>query len=115
MEKLRQRIVSEAFKVRHRTESKYFTRERKLSFSMLLLSILRKSVKSLQNVLNELSLELNLPLLSASGYSQGRQHMSHTAFIELNRAIIVPFYLEQAPRCACLCSVSAFAQGKRVR
>lgn len=65
---------------------------------MLLLSILRKSVKSLQNVLNELSLELNLPLLSASGYSQGRQHLSHTAFIELNREIIVPFYLEQTAK-----------------
>ena len=94
---LRQRIASEAFKARHRTAAKYFTRERKLGFTMLLLSILRKSVKSLQNVLNELSLLLNLPLMTASGYSQGRQHLSHTAFIELNRELLVPFYLAQTP------------------
>jgi Transposase DDE domain len=69
-----------------------------LSFVVLLLTILRKSVKSLQNMLNELSLELELPLLTASGYSQAREHLSHGAFIELNREIIVPFYLAQAPK-----------------
>jgi len=49
---------------------------------MLLLSILRKSVKSLQNVLNELSLEMNLSLVTASAYSQRREHLSYSAFIE---------------------------------
>lgn len=95
---LRQRIVSEAFKARHRSAPEFFTRERKLSFAMMLLSILRKSVKSLQNVLNELSLELNLPLVTASGYSQRREQLSHSALIELNRELIVPFYREQEPR-----------------
>ena len=65
---------------------------------MLLLSILRKSVKSLQNVLNELSLEMNLSLVTASAYSQRREHLSYSAFIELNREIIIPFSVEQEPR-----------------
>lgn len=64
---------------------------------MLLLSILRKSVKSMQNVLNELSLELNLPLVTGSAYSQRRAHLNYSAFIELNREIIVPFSVEQVP------------------
>lgn len=94
--RLRERIGSEAFKSRHRTESKYFTRERKLSFTMLLLTILSKSVKSLQNVLNELSLRFEQEALSASAYSQYRQHLKHTAFIELNQTILVPFAAAQA-------------------
>lgn len=64
---------------------------------MLLLSILRKSVKSVQNVLNELSIELNLQLVTVSAYSQRREQLNYTAFIELNREIIVPFSVEQAP------------------
>lgn len=58
---------------------------------MLLLTILSKSVKSIQNVLNELSLRFGLDVMSASAYSQSRQHLKHTAFIELNRTILLPF------------------------
>jgi hypothetical protein len=94
--RLRERIGSEAFKSRHRTERQYFTRERKLSFTMLLLTILSKSVKSLQNILNELSLRFEQAPLSASAYSQSRQHLKHTAFIELNQTILVPFATAQA-------------------
>jgi hypothetical protein len=95
---LRERIGNEGFKVRHRSEERYFTRERKLSFVTLLLIVLGKSVKSLQNVLNELSLEGIVPLLSNSGLSQARGHLKYSAFIELNREIIVPFYLANAPQ-----------------
>ena len=73
-------------------------RERKLGFAMFLVSILRKRVKALQNGLNELSLAMNLPLLTARGYSQGRQQRRHTAFIELNRALIVPFSRAHTPK-----------------
>lgn len=58
---------------------------------MLLLTILSKSVKSMQNVLNELSLRFGLDVMSASAYSQSRQHLKHTAFIELNQTILLPF------------------------
>ena len=96
--KLRQRIVSEAFQTRHRMTAESFTRERKIGFVVMLLSILRKSVKSLQNVLNEISLELNLALVTASAYSQRRAQLNYSAFIELNRELIIPFSVAQGPR-----------------
>ena len=69
-----------------------------MGFQQLLLSMMRKSVKSLQNMLNELSVELNTEPMSASAYSQARQQLSHTAFIELNREIIVSAYMSEAPK-----------------
>lgn len=51
--------------------------------------ILRKSVKSLQNVVNEAMTWLDLPPVSASAYSQARHNFKHTAFIELNQTAIV--------------------------
>lgn len=56
---------------------------------------MRKSCKSLQNVLNELSVKTYSDPMSASAYSQMRSHLKHTAFIELNREIVIPFATEQ--------------------
>ena len=50
---------------------------------------MRKSVKSLQNAVNEAMGWLNLPPVTASAYSQARYKLKHTAFIELNRTAIV--------------------------
>jgi len=51
--------------------------------------MIRKSVKSLQNVVNEAMDWLNLPPVTASAYSQARYKLKHSAFIELNRTAIV--------------------------
>lgn len=56
---------------------------------------MRKSCKSLQNVLNELSVKTYNDPMSASAYSQMRSHLKQTAFIELNREIVIPFATEQ--------------------
>lgn len=86
------------FKIRHRVNPKYFTRNRVLLFSIVLVLILQKSVKSLQLVLNEffgaLSMCLSLSALtvSNSAFSQARQKLSHTAFIELHRTAVVETY-----------------------
>ena len=56
--------------------------------------IMQKSAKSIQLVLNELLGKLLLPLVSKSAYSQARQHLSHTAFIELNQVGVVESYYE---------------------
>lgn len=82
------------FKNRHRIKSKFFTRERKLTFTLVMLLILQKSVKSLQLVLNEFFLKLGtvLVLVTASAYTQARNKLSHTAFIELNQKAIVETY-----------------------
>lgn len=86
------------FQVRHRVKPNYFTRKRVLTFSIVLALILQKSVKSLQLVLNEffgrLSMYVSLTVLtvSNSAFSQARQKLSHTAFIELHRTAVVETY-----------------------
>jgi hypothetical protein len=50
---------------------------------------MRKSVKSLQNVVNEAMTWLNEPSVTASAYSQARYKLKHTAFIELNQEAVV--------------------------
>lgn len=55
--------------------------------------IIQKSAKSLQLLLNEFLSKLALPLVTKSAYSQARQHLSHTAFIELNqKGVVEPMY-----------------------
>lgn len=51
--------------------------------------IMRKSVKPLQNVINEAMGWLDESPVTASAYSQARYKLKHTAFIELNQSAIV--------------------------
>lgn len=67
-------------------------RNRKLSFMTILLNILLKGAKSLQVSLNELAQKQEMELVSASAYSQARQNLSHTAFIELNDIAVSKMY-----------------------
>jgi len=89
IEKSRKLINSEAFKERHRVSESHFTRTRKLFFSLLIIVIIRKSVKSMQLVLNELSLELDQVPVSVGAFTKARAKLKHTAFIELNREAVV--------------------------
>ena len=57
IERSRELIRSEELKSRHRVREEDFSRVRCLTFPLLLTVILRKSVKSLQLVLNELTQE----------------------------------------------------------
>jgi hypothetical protein len=93
------RLLTHAdFQARHRVKSKFFTRKRVLTFSIVLLLLLQKSVKSLQLVLNEFfgRLSMYVPLtvltVSNSAFSQARQKLSHTAFIELHHTAVVGTY-----------------------
>ena len=56
---------------------------------MLVGLILKKGMKSLQLMLNELMSVLETGTVSASAFSQARSHLCHTAFIELNQKAIV--------------------------
>jgi Transposase DDE domain len=88
---VREQMAAEAFKNRHRRATNRFERQRKLPFMLILILILRKSAKGLQTVLNEISGQLGNLLVTASAFSQARQQLSHTAFIELNQRTIQPF------------------------
>ena len=74
---------------------KAFTRRRKLPLPHVVTMLLRKSARSLQNRLNEfiLRLEEAAEPVTASAFSQARQKLRHSAFIELNeRGVVEPFY-----------------------
>ena len=92
--KSRDIIRDEEFKDRHRTESQFFTRTRKLVFELVVLMILQKSVKSIQNLLNEFFQKLgNGILVTNSAFTQRRAQLSYTAFVELNKiAVVEVFY-----------------------
>jgi len=81
--------MDEQFKVRHRTHQKYFTRRRVLTFPLMILLMLQKSVKGMQLVLNEFFSKLKRRPVSSSAFTQARNHVSHTAFIELNQQAVV--------------------------
>jgi len=95
IERSRELIRSEELKSRHRVREEDFSRVRCLTFPLLLTVILRKSVKSLQLVLNELTQELGRSPVSHSALSKARSRLKHTVFIELNQKAIVEVFYEE--------------------
>ena len=94
---IRKRIKSKSFQERHRVNPKDFTRNRELSFVVVFMLIVQKSLKSLQLVLNEFFVKLTryASKVTNSAFSQARQKLSHTAFIELTEETIVePYYAD---------------------
>ena len=89
METSRDLIAEDGFKCRHRWAQRAFTRVRSLPFGVVLVMVLRNSVKSLQNVVNEAMSWLGAETVSASAYSQARYKLKHTAFVELNEKAVV--------------------------
>ncbi len=89
IETTRRLLAAEGFKSRHRASAQAFTRVRCLPFAVVLVLILRKSVKSLQNVVNEAMAWLMVEPVTASAFSQARYKLQHTAFIELNQRAVV--------------------------
>jgi len=92
VEDLRTRLDDGEFVARHRKSSHHFTRERLLPFAVVMIFILRKTVKSLQRHLHELlrCLSPELTGVTAGAWSQARAKLRHTAFIELNQKCVLP-------------------------
>ncbi|MCP5158286.1 MAG: hypothetical protein H6974_07020 [Gammaproteobacteria bacterium] len=85
----RRLIRDEDFKDCHRSTQQAFTRIRALLFAKVLILILRKGVKSLQNRVSEVFRGLGIDSVTASAFSQACYKLRHEAFIELNREAIV--------------------------
>lgn len=87
---LKDKIHSDEFQSDHKQNQKDFTRERKLTFAKIVVIMMRKSVKSLQNILNEAQKEISVLLkndeetITGSAYTQARKKLNYTAFIELS-------------------------------
>lgn len=91
----RQLIEDSSFSQRHRTRPEYFTRKRSLTFVNVIVVLLKKSVRAIQQRLHELIDELSSQIQSVTSPSWcvARMKLRHTAFIELNeRAILNVVY-----------------------
>jgi len=85
----RELLNDDEFRCRHRKESRFFTRNRVLTFGISAMLILQKSMKSIQLILNEFTSFSDLKPVTCSAFTQARSHLKHTAFIGLNKKAIV--------------------------
>jgi len=87
------------FIARHRVRPEDFTRERQLTFPIVMLFVLQKTVKSIQRHLHEFLDELASGQLfepvTAGAWTHARAKLKHTAFIELNKEVVLPVVNQQ--------------------
>jgi hypothetical protein len=90
---LRQRFMDPSFGSRHRRRPADFTRECVLTFPVLMLLLLQKSLKSLQAHLHEFLAQLaestHAPSLSGGALTHARAKLNASAFVELNAAAVL--------------------------
>ena len=93
IEQLRQRLVDPSFGSRHRRRATDFTRQCVLTFPVLMLLLLQKSLKSLQAHLHEFLAQLaegtHAPSLSGGALTHARAKLRASAFVELNAAVVL--------------------------
>ena len=96
IEQLRQSLIAPGFWRRHRRRSADFTRQCVLTFSVLMLLLLQKSLKSLQAHAQEffwqLSQGVHPPSVSAGALTHARANLCPSAFVELNQAVLQTVY-----------------------
>ena len=102
IETLRRQLCDEGFIGRHRVRAADFTRHRQLTFPIVMLFELQKTVKSIQRHLHEFLDELAggelFESVTSGAWTHARAKLKHTAFIELNRTCVVPtLYSEGRP------------------
>lgn len=92
---LRSKLCDADFIARCRVRAQDFTRHRQLSFPVVMLFILQKTVKSLQRHLHEFLDELAggelFEPVTAGALTHARAKLKHAAFIELNQGTLVPW------------------------
>jgi len=102
VEALRSRLCDGDFIARHRVRPEDFTRQRQLTFSVVMLFVLQKTVKSIQRhlheFLGELAGEAVFEPVTAGAFTHARAKLKHTAFIELNQQVVLPMLAQQSHR-----------------
>ena len=96
-------LFSADFKVRHRRHEHDFTRQRCLPFTIVVLFLLNLVKRALQDELDEFfklqhGEAVAVRVVTKSAFSQARQKLDYTAFVELNRAQVTYFYDQFTPR-----------------
>lgn len=91
---LRAKLRNADFLARHRVRPQDFTRERQLTFPVMMLFILQKTIKSIQRhlheFLDELAGESVFEPVSSGAVTHARAKLKHSAFIELNKEAVLP-------------------------
>jgi hypothetical protein len=94
IETLRRQLCDVEFSVRHRVRPEDFTRQRQLTFPIVMLFTLQKTVKSIQRhlheFLDELAGESLFEPVTPGAWTHARAKLKHSAFIELNRSSLLP-------------------------
>lgn len=93
---LQEKTSSQELKEKYRKRETDFTRERKLTYKIMLLLLLQKWVKSLQLRLNELvlTLEERIQTLTAQAFSKAREKLTPEVFLELNKEVLINRYYD---------------------
>jgi Transposase DDE domain len=94
IEQLRERIVDPSLCARHRRREVDFSRQCRLTFPVLMLLLLKKSVKSLQSRLHEWLWQLSggptTGTLSPGAFTHARAKLCASVFMELNQQVLLP-------------------------
>jgi len=102
VETLRRRLCDGDFIARHRVRPEDFTRQRQLTFPVVMLFVLQKTVKSIQRhlheFLGELAGEAMFEPVTAGAFTHARAKLKHTAFIELNQQVVLPMAAQQSQK-----------------
>lgn len=95
IESLRSKLWDPDFIARSRLREQDFTRQRQLTFPVIMLFILQKTIKSLQRHLHEFLDELGgggiFEPVTTGAITHARAKLKHTAFIELNEGTVLPW------------------------
>src|SRR5580698_3277774 len=92
IELVRAKLIAPDFCARHRRRAQDFTRDRVLTFPVVMLLLLQKTTKSVQRHLHSFFHQMGLPRRGAvtpGGWTQARAKLSHTALIELNQEVVL--------------------------
>jgi len=99
IENLRRRLHDPAFRARHRVREQDFTRDRQLTFPVIMLFVLQKTVKSIQKHLAEFLEELSGGAMfqtpTPGAVTHARAKLKPSAFVELNKEVVLPLVNEQ--------------------
>lgn len=102
IEQLNQRLFSSDFLARHREEAKDFTRERSLTFVVVVIFLLNMLKRSQQDELDEFfkllrGADVAVRVVTKSAFTQARKKLKYQALIELNQVQTRCFYQSLEP------------------
>jgi hypothetical protein len=99
IENLRRRLHDPEFRARHRVREEDFTRERQLTFPVIMLFVLQKTVKSIQKHVHEFLDEWSggalFETVTPGAVTHARAKLKPSAFVALNKEVVLPAVSDQ--------------------